>query len=338
MDPERAFGWHCRILGGFLVVAAIFTPLSVLFIGAVVFALCASAALFGYYIPISTAARLPWRRSRDGVALRRWIVAGVAAPLVVAIALEATEHVPLGVGAHELAVKLVCVLGVALAVIVVSGAIDWYVILPRLAGYLGAPPCQSSFARRWKWVTIGWYLHRIIAALATIGGPVAAAIIVSIYLLGHVDEFVAGEAIAIAGLVAAAYKFRIPTAAMLMLNPQVQVGDAVQYATFFTREPMPGYVVDVSLESVKVRDTPHGGDGGEEATETLVAQARSEDSVAARAARIALARRFGERKDAVAIPINRIEDYLRREPRRFEGCGAGCSGVNWYCKNNPQAS
>jgi hypothetical protein len=165
------------------------------------------------------------------VAFKRWFWQGTAPAVAVAIALESTRHIPLSSHHHDVAVKLACAVGIMIATIVVSGAFDWYLILPQLAGYIGVQPCRSSFAPKWRWVTGVWYLHRIVAAIATIGGPTAAAIILSSYWLGHVDEFIAAEAIAIAGLIAANYKFRLPTATMLSLNPQVHVGDAVRYAT-----------------------------------------------------------------------------------------------------------
>jgi hypothetical protein len=335
VDPDGAFGWHCRILAITLVAAAVFTPLSVLLIGGITFALGAIAALL-YYVPIATAARTPWRRDLDGVVLRRLFLEGTAPPIAVAVVLELTRHLPLSSQHHALAVKLVCALCITIACIVVSGALDWYLILPQLAGYLGARPCQSSSARKWRWVTGGWYLHRIVAAVATIGGPTAAAIIVSTYLLGHIDEFIAGESIAIAGLIAANYKFRLPTAVMLTLNPQVHVGDAVRYATFFTPEPVEGYVVDVSLEAVKVKDVDPAASSKPESAQALLAKAAGDDAAAAEA-RKALADRFGSRKETVAIPIDRIQDYLRQE-EPFTGCDRDCSGINWYCKYNPQGS
>jgi hypothetical protein len=177
---------------------------------------------------------------------------------------------------------------------------------------LGEPPCRSSLAPRWKWVTIGWYLHRTLAALATIGGVTGALIAIAIYAFGRVDEFIVGEITAVMGLIAAGYKFRLPTAAMLMLNPRVHVGDAVLYRLPFEDGPAEAYVVDVSLEAVKVKDV-------------TTASGRPEF----------------HRKETATAAVNKIDEYLRRQSQPYEGCRhapEGCAGINWYCKNNAQGS
>jgi hypothetical protein len=297
MDPEGAFRWHCVLLALALVVGAVFVPVTSLVIGAVVIA-GGMASAIAYYVPIATADRRRWRKHRDRVAAGEWLILGGLVPLAVAAALAIGWHVSLNHHAHRLAVLLVAFVGGGLAGIVISGTIDWYVILPRLAGMIGEPPCRSSLDPRWKYVTIGWYLHRALAAVATIGGATGGLVVLAIDAFGHVDEFIVGEIITVMGLIAAGYKFRLPSAAMQILNPRVHVGDAVLYRSFFESAPLEAYVVDVSLEAVKVKDVMTAA-GAPEFT----------------------------RKETDTVGINKIDDYLRRRPVPYAGCLHAARGV-----------
>lgn len=310
MAPEGAFRVHCLLLGLVLIAGAILTPPTALLIGALTL-VGGSLAALAYYVPIATAARTPWRRRRDRLAVLDWLTAS-ALPLLIALLLASTGHVHLARRPHELTVLLVGFSGGGLAAIVLSGTIDWYLVLPRIAGMLGEPPCRSSLSPRWKWVTIGWYLHRALAAVATIVGATGALIVIATYLLGHVDEFIAGEIIAVMGLIAASYKFRLPTAGMLVLNPRVHVGDTVLYRSLFDEDPIEAYVVDVSLEAVKLKDV-----------------------------KTAAGRPEFFRKETATVSVNKIDDYIRRRSTPYQGCLHsldGCAGINWYCQRNEAGS
>ncbi len=310
MDPGGAFRWHCAILGTGLIVSAWFTPGTALLIACAVVASGVIAAAC-YYVPIATASRKPWRKRRDRSALIAWLLIAGCGPVAASVVFADTTHASLAHHSHKLAVMLIGFLAGGLAGIVISGIIDWYLVLPRLAGMLGEPPCRSSLAPRWKYVTIGWYLHRGLAAIATIAGAAGGIVAIALFIFGHVDEFTIGEILTVVGLIAAGYKFRLPTVATLILNPKVQVGDAVLHRAF-DGPPAGAFVVDVSVEGVKVK---HTTDASGHPT--------------------------FQRKESATVPINKIDEYLQRQSSPYAGCllsPDGCSGINWYCKNNPHPS
>src|SRR3954451_23367892 len=74
---------------------------------------------------------------------------------------------------HEAVHGAAAAMVVATLVIWSSSLFDWYLIMPRVSGQLGARPCRSTnegpeffFPSTWREVTRWWYIHRVAAALA----------------------------------------------------------------------------------------------------------------------------------------------------------------------------
>jgi hypothetical protein len=137
MDPEGALAWHCLLLGLVLAVGAVFTPATAIVVSLIVIA-GGTASAIAYYVPIATAERKPWRKKRDRLAAIEWLLVAGLFPVVAALAFQIFGHVALDESRYDLTVTLVAFVGGGLAVIVISGTIDWYVILPVW------PECSAS--------------------------------------------------------------------------------------------------------------------------------------------------------------------------------------------------
>src|SRR6185437_4873465 len=71
--------------------------------------------------------------------------------------------------------EAVATVAVVAAAVYVSSLFDWYLILPRMSGMLGARPCRVSgeppgWPGTWRSLTRWWYLHRIVAAFVFVYG------------------------------------------------------------------------------------------------------------------------------------------------------------------------
>jgi hypothetical protein len=265
--------------------------------------------------------------------LRAAIAVGLAASVV---ALALGDHRPdLGVAPIS-----AVILGVTAAVILLSSLIDWYVILPRVGGLLGIRPCRrphGRFSRRpktWREVTRWWYIHRIVAAVVLRFGLSFA---VSFTVARHISipyggSIVAGAVVgAFAGYIAA-----VPKAVIEAGHVTLIVGDTVvrrdvqrvpRTVSVFGRKvrvplmtmPVAGdfrereYVYDVALEGAQLvpaadreGELPHDEDG------ELIYQDKANKL---------------QVKDVGACNAESVE--------AFTGCSARCSGINWYCMENP---
>jgi hypothetical protein len=234
-------------------------------------------------------------------------------------------------------------LSVTATVIVLSSLVDWYVILPRVSGLLGTRPCRQPdgdhprFPRTWRETTRWWYVHRIVAALVLRFGLSYAVVLT---VAEHVSLF--GGASVVAGAAVggfAAYLAAIPQAVWQAGHPSMIVGRTVRrrsvqrtrrtVTVLGRRLPLPlpkrravgpprarEYVYDVALESVQ-----------------LVPAAGREGAV--------------PRDDRGAIAYERnptklqVRDTGASEPEPaiehpFSGCEDRCSGVSWYCIENPR--
>jgi hypothetical protein len=233
-------------------------------------------------------------------------------------------------------------LTVAAAVVLLSSLVDWYVILPRVSGLLGVRPCRQpngDFRRRprtWRETTRWWYIHRIAAALVLRFGISYAVV----FAVSHHTSIPGGASI-VGGAAAAgfaSYLAAIPKAFWEAGHPTLIVGRTVQrrrlertprvLAVFGLRLKIPvfkrlvvgalrsrEYVYDVALEAVQLApagpreqaDVPRDEDGE-------VEYERDPRKVKVR--------------DIAASEPEPAED-------RFYGCNERCSGVNWYCIENP---
>lgn len=222
------------------------------------------------------------------------------------------------------------------AVIWGSSLVDWYLILPRVSGQLGQRPCRAAeegerfpFPETWREVTRWWYIHRSIGTLAFRLGLIFAAGA----LAGSLSDL---------GLLARLFGWTITFAfggyALLTiwrgftLARQVKqaghvkgiVGQTVRierragerHPWLFWRE-LPAlhfvgrrYIVDVALESIQ----------------HVWAEPREEEDLSSLP-------RFEKEVDTLELAD---VGALKLGHPKFSGCAGRCSGINWYCIENPR--
>ena len=214
-------------------------------------------------------------------------------------------------------------LAIAATAIYLSSLVDWYVILPRVSGQLGARPCRDRdprfpFPHSWKEVTRWWYIHRIVATLAFrfLLAAAIAAVLGQFIGAGEGTKILAGLALG----VFATYFSTLGSAVFQGAQPKLLVGETVlvrprprhQLWPPFTMVHPPDlrgrqYVIDVSLEGIHL--TPAAPREQPELPEP----------------------RFVREADRLAL-VN--HDSARLSPQEFSGCAHRCSGINWYCIEN----
>ncbi|HEX5851558.1 MAG TPA: hypothetical protein VFY36_00550 [Solirubrobacteraceae bacterium] len=236
--------------------------------------------------------------------------------------------------------SLVLLSGTA-AGILLSSLVDWYVILPRISGLLGARPCRgpdtdhARFPRTWRETTRWWYVHRIVAALLLRFG-VSYAVVLTV---SHQISLPGGASI-VGGAAAgsfAAYLAAIPAAVWEAGHPSMIVGRTMRRhdvqrtrraATIRGRRialPIPKrravgplrpreYVYDVALESVQLVPAA--------ARERAIPRDEDGNTVYERNPTKIAVRDVGPSRPEPAEP--------------FAGCREQCSGINWYCIENPR--
>jgi hypothetical protein len=260
---------------------------------------------------------------------------------VLAVGLTA-GGVMLGFGIDPAAVGLSrwtpLMVALAAAGVYLSSLVDWYVILPRISGMLGARPCREDeerhprFPHTWRETTRWWLVHRSLALLVFRFG---LAFALTLSLARHISVPAGASIVAGAALgFAATYLKVIPAAGFQAGHPTMIVGHTVGHAEtkrvrrrvrLFGRSiPLPltelieigegdgrDWVYDIALEGVQV--VPATSREGE--------VPRTPDG------KVRYERR--PRK----IPLRDIGDTEPAEP--FRGCRDRCSGINWYCIENP---
>jgi hypothetical protein len=220
-----------------------------------------------------------------------------------------------------------------------SSLVDWYIILPRISGQLGVRPCRSPdrdhprFPHTWRETTRWWLVHRILAAFIlrtcllyaltfairdSLGVPYGYAIVggaafvwISAYIaaipracieVGHGTLFV-GQTVSRRATQRVWRYLPLPAGHRLRLPlfRSLRVGE---------RGPRE-YVFDVELEGVQFVPAT-----SREGTRPADAEDRFE-------------------RNPLRI---RFRDLASVEPtqERFSGCYSGCSGINWYCIENPK--
>lgn len=278
-------------------------------------------------VRLDTSALPPHRSRLDRVVAGDGLV--TLAPTTLLAALFATDIVhPLG--GHGAVHGATAALVVAATIIWASSLFDWYLILPRVSGQLGPRPCRSAsevpdffFPKTWKEVTRWWYIHRIVATFAfRVGLSTAlAAVIGEVSGLHQEARWFAGVAM----LLFLSYGFSA------LWHGVGQAGHAkaiVGQTVGVERRPgkrrklppfskLPSlafdgryYVVDVSIESVQLIDVdPH------EAREPPQPE------------------KFERHPRTVLLPN---ADAIHPTTPKFCGCEGRCSGINWYCIENPR--
>jgi hypothetical protein len=270
------------------------------------------------------------------------IVAGDArASIGIGLALNgfAMASDPDAIGVAGSVRSVVLAVTVVWALVYLSSLVDWYVILPRISGQLGARPCRaageagwSTFPRTWRETTRWWHIHRIVAAFGFTFGLTYA---ITLGLAGVIDLQFGERLVASAAMGGfAAYRKAIPGAIAQAGHPELVVGQTVRLRETrrktlwqvkrgpvllripsWKREPVGPpkereYVMDVAIESVQV---------------VPAAPREKPDAL----------RRLGYAREPRKV---RLGDVAGAGPARkpFEGCRETCSGINWYCIENPE--
>jgi hypothetical protein len=277
---------------------------------------------------------VPSHRARlDRVVARDALVTLLPMTLFAALFATAIVHPLTGYNAiHGATVAL------APAAVIVWGSslVDWYVILPRISGQLGHRPCRAgeeeepfTFPWTWKEVTRWWYIHRVVGTLAFRLGLSAAIAAVLTAVTGL--ELVAHAAAWIVMLTFGAYAVTALVRGSILAKQVGQgghvkgiIGQTVTVERREGRRPwwrlwrklkplhLNGrhYVVDVALEGIQLAAVEP-----REATK--------------------LPAPLSFEKDFDSVPIAEA-NAIRQEPSKFSGCAGRCSGINWYCIENPR--
>ena len=320
------------VRGQVIVLAILLTASAIL--GASIVALsCAAAAsasamLLGarYRHDLAVVnASTPPQRARLDVIVTRDACAALA-PTTLLTVLSFAFSVEPSAGADSTARIVVGDLTIAAAAIYISSLVDWYVILPRISGQLGARPCRTGdpqfpFPHTWKEVTRWWYIHRISGALVfrVFLGLALATVIGDLIGAGEQTKVLVGLMMGMF----AAYMAAIPWAVLEAAQVKVLVGQTVlvkarprrQLSPPFPKVEPPDlrgrqYVVDISLEGVHLASV----------------RSREEDPLPSPP-------EFLRHPDRIAVAnLN----STRLSPQPFSACQMQCSGVNWYCIENPR--
>jgi hypothetical protein len=232
--------------------------------------------------------------------------------------------------------KSITAFAVGWTVVYGSSLVDWYLILPRISGQLGHRPCraavdqeQFAFPSTWREVTRWWYIHRVVATLAFRFG-LSAALAVALGSITGLD--VVGRAGAwIVMLTFGAYALTTIVRGSTLAKQVGQaghvkgiVGQTVKVERrqsrrdplLFWRKLPPlviegtHYVVDVALESIQLADV-------------------------AQRDRPALPIPISFERNFDTVPLSDV-DAIRQGHPKFSGCTQRCSGINWYCIENPR--
>ena len=253
----------------------------------------------------------------------QWIGAG-AVGLFVTLGLDLAGAAPL-TDTGRLVRTLIVGATIAALATFASSLVDWYWILPRVSGVVCFAPCEQPGREQWSAVTSIWYFHRA-ASTAFVSLAVAG---VPLYML---DNAQAGHGVAFwllvsggVGALAAGYDRQVPRALWYAFNPPVHVGDRVRTRVQDDDDPDSDdeimrnvYIVDVSLQGAKYK--------------LLDEAKRYESPYAGRP----VAERFASKYDGSFRPL-RLPRLRRLEVAEPFCAKRECTGLNWYCRNNPRA-
>jgi hypothetical protein len=215
-------------------------------------------------------------------------------------------------------------------------------LISKRSGMLGSRPCMHPdrdhrrFPRTWRDTTRWWYVHRIVAALVVRYGVAYA----TVYTVKH-NVSLPGGADIVGGAVAggfASYVAAVPRAVWEAGHPSLIIGRTVRlHATrrtprivhpFGRSIRLPGrrrenleevgarqYVYDVALESAELVDAAPREHEIPRDDDSNIIYERNPAKVKLR-----------DVQAGVPTPAK----------RKFSGCEGGCSGINWYCIDNPK--
>lgn len=255
--------------------------------------------------------RLPHRRNLDRVVLLQLAVIGLTG-VAAAVVVHAADFAP---ARHSTVVLQAFILGavVIATTAYLSALIDWFWVLPKIAGITREPPCVRPGGEKWASVTGIWLAHRAVATilitlvLAAIpgwlaaksgrGGTESAAWVVLGTALGIGFNSLSGNSV---------------LALRQAWNPRIRVGDTVLLRPKLTDELKRAFVIDVSVQGFKYRSI-------DEAPSDPVFLGKGRQIPAQVAAEM-----DPEDDERSIVPI--CPDINR------------CTAIYWYCCRNPEAN
>lgn len=285
-------------------------------VGLAAIVLLSGSALLRSYHRWMAGEPAPEHRSRlDRLVLWQWTTtASIGLACAAAVGAVASHTLDSGT-AMRVAQAFLGAGGIALTAVFISSLVDWYWILPRIGG-LGnhLAPCEAP-GERWKYPTAIWLFHRGVATALVVASIAAVPLYLAATLGAPETKAMLGIVGVAVGGGMAALNQRGLASLTNAFNQSIYVGDTILINQAGEGEGAPtvrrrAYVVDVSVQGLKYQFL----DG--------------EDYLGARF----------ERKGHG--PVLGGDEY--RAIERVEGslavpCRNGCSGVNWYCRNNPRA-
>lgn len=250
--------------------------------------------------------------------------------------LLADSGVPDGVGTAR---SMVVTLTATVTVIYLSSLVDWYVILPRISGQLGARPCRSHLAgqepgtwpRTWRGTTQWWYYHRLLAAVTfRFGLSYALALAISGVVTYSVDVRIA--TIGALAVFAEYSPLRLAPATRESMHPELFVGRTVHRIRHERRVRWEKRIGPFTLSALN-RKTP---------TPAFTSEREYVYDVAAEGVQLVPAGlREGKavpddfEREPLRIQLKDVDEVIPGEPP-FSGCEGRCSRINWYCIENPR--
>lgn len=252
------------------------------------------------------------RRELDRLVVLQWasiLVAGGGGATLLA-ALGADPFGDVGFGFDVVVVGWV----VLWSGVYLSSLVDWYLILPKVSGISCPAPCERTGKQRWAGVTGLWSFHRGVARLL-----VPVVIVGCLAVVGAVsdDATVQAVTLSLAGVFTVLLvEFEVQGKAALHygLYARRHVGDVVwlvrESEDWVRREP--AYLVDIAAEGAKFKYVKEDG--------TYIGgwfEQKHDD-------------------DGEPVVLDKLNGRKRVQAAR-PPCADGCTGVNWYCYNNPRA-
>ncbi|HEX5308055.1 MAG TPA: hypothetical protein VFW38_03135 [Solirubrobacteraceae bacterium] len=201
------------------------------------------------------------------------------------------------------------------AVIYVSSLLDWYLVLPRLGGLGSWPlPCTVEVAKdtsAWRLLTQFWFGQRLVTEFLSVASIDGAAIYLSV-----ADGRNAALWFAIASVATIAASVLAVAWAQGwsgLHNPNLKVGGFIR-ASRPSWEPQTQalYALDIDLRRI----------GAMFVTPARCGQDGQQNSQAAFTI-----------TDAEVKLSDVFDPVVSYDPP----CAATCTGINWYCRNNPRA-
>jgi hypothetical protein len=200
-------------------------------------------------------------RAEGDMAMKVNAVLGLLIPLLLAILVAAFDLGPL---LHPAGVA--AALSVPLLAILVSSAIDWYVILPFRDGLVGLPACrveEVDLTTRRRYTKL-WVAHRLGCEMSIAASLIVAVVLLLAHYARNFDEIITivGALGIPAALVLVAGKRWFLGGLRFCLRQGPALGNWVKGPTYTKREGEKiheGFVIDVSLDNgLKIAAEPGG--------------------------------------------------------------------------------